>query len=42
MAAHSGILAWEVPWTERPGGLQSTASPRGGHDLATKQEATTL
>ena len=27
MAAHSSILAWEIPWTEEPGGLQS----RGGH-----------
>ena len=24
MAAHSGILAWETPWTEEPSGLQST------------------
>ena len=23
MAAHSSILAWEIPWTEKPGGLQS-------------------
>ena len=26
MAAHSSILAWRVPWTEEPGGLQSTRS----------------
>ena len=26
MAARSGILAWRIPWTEEPGGLQSTAS----------------
>ena len=26
MAAHSSILAWETPWTEEPGGLQSTGS----------------
>ena len=26
MATHSGILAWETPWTEEPGGLQSTGS----------------
>ena len=26
MATHSSILAWEVPWTEEPGGLQSTGS----------------
>ena len=32
MAAHSSILAWEIPWTEEPGGLQSMGSPRVGHD----------
>ena len=32
MATHSSILAWEVPWTEEPGGLQSTGLQRGGHD----------
>ena len=26
MATHSSVLAWEVPWTEEPGGLQSTGS----------------
>ena len=26
MATHSSILAWEIPWTEEPGGLQSVAS----------------
>ena len=26
MATHSNILAWEIPWTEKPGGLQSTGS----------------
>ena len=26
MAAHSSILAWEIPWTEEPGGLQSMGS----------------
>ena len=26
MAAHSGILAWKIPWTEEPGGLQSMVS----------------
>jgi len=26
VATHSSILAWEVPWTEEPGGLQSTAA----------------
>ena len=32
MATHSSILAWRVPWTEEPGGLQSMGSPRVGHD----------
>ena len=31
-AAHSGILAWKIPWTEEPGGLQSMGSQRVGHD----------
>ena len=38
MAAHSGILAWEIAWTEEPWGLQSTESQRVGHDLVTKQQ----
>ena len=36
MAAHSSILAWEIPWMEEPGELQSTGSQRVGHNLATK------
>ena len=36
MATHSSILAWEIPWTEEPGGLQSMGSERLRHDLATK------
>ena len=32
MAIHSGILAWRIPRTEEPGGLQSTGSQRVGHD----------
>ena len=32
MASHSSILAWRIPWTEEPGGLQSTGSQRVGHD----------
>ena len=36
MATHSSILAWRIPWTEEPGGLQSTGSQRAGHDLATQ------
>ena len=35
MATHSSILAWRIPWTEEPGGLQSTGSQRVGHDWAT-------
>ena len=31
MAAHFGILAWRIPWTEEPGGLQSMRSQRVGH-----------
>ena len=32
------ILAWETPWTEEPGGLQSTGSQKVRHDLVTKQQ----
>ena len=32
MATHSNILAWRIPWTEEPGGLQSTGLQRVGHD----------
>ena len=39
MTTHSSILAWEIPWTEEPGGLYN---PCGGkrirHDLRTKQQ----
>ena len=38
MATHSSILAWEIPWTEEPGGLQSMGLQRVGHDLVTKQQ----
>ena len=38
MATHSSILAWEIPWTEEPAGIQSTGSQRVRHDLATKQQ----
>ena len=33
--AHSSILAWRIPWTEEPGGLQSMGSQRHGHDWVT-------
>ena len=44
MATLSSILAWEIPWTEETGGLQSMGSQKSHdlvtkHDLATKQEA---
>ena len=32
MATHSSILAWEIPWTEELGGLQSMESQRVGHN----------
>ena len=32
MTTHSGMLAWRVPWTEKPGGLQSAEWKRVGHD----------
>ena len=32
MATHSSTLAWRIPWTEEPGGIQSTGSQRVGHD----------
>ena len=34
MASHSSILAWEIPWTEGPGVLQSTGLQRVRHDGA--------
>ena len=35
MAIHSSILAWRIPWTEKPGGLQSMGLQRVGHNWAT-------
>ena len=32
MVTHSSTLAWKIPWTEEPGGLQSMGSHRVGHD----------
>ena len=40
MTTHCGILAWEFPWTEKPGRLQSTRSQRVRHGLATKKTTT--
>ena len=39
---HSGILAWKIPWTEGPGGLQSMRSQRFGHDLGSKQQGQSM
>ena len=36
MATHSSILAWEIPWTEVPGGLQSMGSQESRHNSATE------
>ena len=36
MATHSSVLAWRIPGMEEPGGLQSVASLRVGHNLAIK------
>ena len=38
MATHSSTLAWRIPWTEEPGGLQSTRSQRVRRDLGTNQQ----
>ena len=35
MATHSRTLAWKIPWTKEPGGLQSMGSQRVGHDCVT-------
>ena len=37
MAVHSSIFAWQSPWTEEPGGLQSIGLQRVGHNLVTKE-----
>ena len=39
MATHSNILAWKIPWTEEPGGLQSKQWQRVGLDSTTKHRA---
>ena len=38
MATHSTVLAWEISWTEEPGGLQSVGLQRIRHNLGTKQQ----
>ena len=41
MATHPSILAWEIPWTEEPGGLPFMGSQRVRHDLMSKQQQQT-
>ena len=41
MGAHSSILAWKIPRTEEPGGLQSMGSQRIGHNRVTEHTHTT-
>ena len=38
MATHSSILAWKIPWTGEPGGLQSIGLQKVRHNLTTKQQ----
>ena len=40
MATQSSILAWEIPWTEEPGGLQFMGLQRVGQDLVTEHSHT--
>ena len=42
MATHSSVLAWRIPWTEKPGRLQSMGSHRVGHDRSDLAAAATL
>ena len=39
MATHSSVFAWEIPWTEKSGGLQSMGRQRGRHDWAVNKHA---
>ena len=39
MASYTNILAWEIPWIEEPGGLQSIGSERVVHDSASEQHS---
>ena len=41
MATHPSILAWEIPWTEEPGGVQFMGSQRVRHDLMNKLQQQT-
>ena len=42
MATHSSILAWKIPWTGEPGGLQSMGLQRVGHNLVTEHTLTQI
>ena len=42
MATCSSILSWEIPWTKKPGGLQSTGSQRAGYDEKLSTHALSL
>ena len=42
MATHAGIIAWEIPWTEKPGGLKCLGLQRVRHDLAIKTATTDI
>ena len=42
MATHSSTLAWKIPWTEKPGRLQSMGSQRAGHDGTAKHAFMTV
>ena len=42
MATHSSILAWEVPWPEEPGRLQTRGLQRVGHDIVTSTTTTSV
>ena len=42
MATYSSILAWEIPWTEDPGGLQSMGHKRVGHDAQRDHRSVSL
>ena len=42
IATHSSFLAWEIPWKEETGGLQSMGSQRVGHNLVTECEHETF
>ena len=42
MTTHPSVLAWRIPWTKEPGGLQYLPSQRAGHDLATEHTQGTI